>query len=275
MVVSPALILGDYSNRKAEAGIPLDSPLVYFVEIVDVKSKDLLDTIETTIKDKSASAAVEEYTALKETGFADTRVSEWETNNIGYDFLNENELSGAIEAFQSNVEAYPSSPNAYDSLADAYVKAGDKQKAIAYYEKAVALDPIFIMSLEKLKTLGVPPPAGFVEANSTRANVVATDTRMSLYTYLARLSYETFEVGDNARAVEIAEILEQTWDRKEELKTGRDGSLEKTNATLFRQIDRGMDQYIGPIKGYTKNPPDRTAVRAAYDHYLQQLKLAD
>ena len=38
-------------------------------------------------------------------------------------------------------DLFPNSPNAWDSLAEAYLKAGDKTKALAYYNKAIKLDP--------------------------------------------------------------------------------------------------------------------------------------
>ncbi len=40
-----------------------------------------------------------------------------------------------------NVTLYPNSANAYDSLAEACALAGDKERAIANYETAIALDP--------------------------------------------------------------------------------------------------------------------------------------
>ena len=56
--------------------------------------------------------------------------------------------------FELNVESYPKSWNPWDSLAEALMNRGDKEKAIAYYEKSLALNPKnqnAVAMLEKLR----------------------------------------------------------------------------------------------------------------------------
>lgn len=62
-------------------------------------------------------------------------------NGAGYDLLAKNQAESALFVFQLNTKLYPESANAWDSLAEAHWKAGKTDKAIEYYNKAIALDP--------------------------------------------------------------------------------------------------------------------------------------
>ena len=62
-------------------------------------------------------------------------------NQAGYDLLNGNQIEPAIYVFTLNTKLYPDSANAWDSLGEACLKANQKDKAIEYYNKAIALDP--------------------------------------------------------------------------------------------------------------------------------------
>ncbi len=62
-------------------------------------------------------------------------------NDLGYAALSQEETDEAIRAFQLNTFLYPEVGNAWDSLAEAYVKSGDREKAIKYFQKALALNP--------------------------------------------------------------------------------------------------------------------------------------
>jgi predicted alpha/beta superfamily hydrolase len=61
-------------------------------------------------------------------------------NTLGYQFMQGN-IDKAIEFFQLNVDLYPGSYNAYDSMGEAWMKKGDYKKAIANYERSIALNP--------------------------------------------------------------------------------------------------------------------------------------
>ncbi|MCE7997139.1 MAG: tetratricopeptide repeat protein [Roseivirga sp.] len=61
-------------------------------------------------------------------------------NRLGYEFLDENtDTSTAI--LDLNTRLFPESANAWDSLGESYLNANEFDKAIACYEKAIALDP--------------------------------------------------------------------------------------------------------------------------------------
>ena len=61
-------------------------------------------------------------------------------NDFGYQFM-ETDVDKAIKFFQLNIDMYPNSYNVYDSMGEAWMNKGDLKKAIAYYERSVALNP--------------------------------------------------------------------------------------------------------------------------------------
>ncbi|WP_051189481.1 serine hydrolase domain-containing protein [Daejeonella oryzae] len=62
-------------------------------------------------------------------------------NDVGYFLIRQKKLSDALEIFVYNAQLFPDSANVFDSLAEAYLMLGDKVKALANYQKAVALNP--------------------------------------------------------------------------------------------------------------------------------------
>jgi len=67
--------------------------------------------------------------------------SEKAFNRFGYDLLNANKTTLAIEIFKWNIEKHPKSSNAYDSLGEAYLMIGDKEHALEYYSLAYQMNP--------------------------------------------------------------------------------------------------------------------------------------
>lgn len=62
-------------------------------------------------------------------------------NQAGYDLLNGGKSEQALSVFQLNTRLFPQSANTWDSLGEANYKAGQTEKAVEFYEKAIALDP--------------------------------------------------------------------------------------------------------------------------------------
>lgn len=62
-------------------------------------------------------------------------------NRAGYNLLNSKQQEAALFVFGMNAELFPDSPNAWDSLAEAYWRTGNLDKAVEFYEKAIAMDP--------------------------------------------------------------------------------------------------------------------------------------
>jgi len=99
------------------------------------------------------------------------------------------------------------------------------------------------------------------------------DSKMGPYRALAQLAFAASQKGDNALAAKLARILERDWDKAEDY--GGDAALSKTNHALFEEIDKAMDHFIAPLVAHVSSPPDQAAVKAAYNAYLEKLKLAD
>ncbi len=98
-------------------------------------------------------------------------------------------------------------------------------------------------------------------------------TKMGPYRALAQLALAASQKGDNATAAELAQILERTWDKAEDY--GGDTALSKTNHALFEQVDKAMDTFITLLTEHATSAPDAAKVKAAYNAYLEKLKLAD
>lgn len=98
-------------------------------------------------------------------------------------------------------------------------------------------------------------------------------SKMGAYRALAQHMYADFQKGDVAAAAELGTILERLWDKAEEY--GGDTALARTNRKLFDEIDKAMDEFITPITDAKGKPPDPAKVKAAYNAYLEKLKLAD
>ena len=75
-------------------------------------------------------------------------------NQIGYEFLFEDDLEEAIKVFQLNVDLFgKEDANVWDSLGEAYLLKGNKHKALEYYKKALQIDPNFPTALEAVQKL--------------------------------------------------------------------------------------------------------------------------
>ena len=99
------------------------------------------------------------------------------------------------------------------------------------------------------------------------------NSKMGAYRALAQHIYSDFQKGDTGAAAEMGRVLERLWDKAEDY--GGDTALSKTNRKLFDEIDKAMDQFLTPIWEAKAKPPDPAKVKAAYNTYLEKLKLAD
>ncbi|HEX7191845.1 MAG TPA: DUF2306 domain-containing protein [Thermoanaerobaculia bacterium] len=101
----------------------------------------IAETLSTTIDKRGLDAAVQQYRDLKAARVANYNFDEGELNSLGYQLLNRKRTHEAIRLLQLNAEAFPKSSNVYDSLGEACADAGNKPQAVAYYEKALLLNP--------------------------------------------------------------------------------------------------------------------------------------
>jgi hypothetical protein len=99
------------------------------------------------------------------------------------------------------------------------------------------------------------------------------NTKMGAYRAIAQHAFVEFQKGDGAAAAQLAHSLERVWDKGEDY--GGDMALKKTHPDLFEQIDKAMDDFVQPLMEYKSKPPDPARVKAAFNAYLEKLKLAD
>jgi hypothetical protein len=99
------------------------------------------------------------------------------------------------------------------------------------------------------------------------------DTKMGPYRALAQVIFSASQKGDAATAAQLARVLELLWDKAEDY--GGDTALSKKDHKLFDEIDKAMDQFVTPLKEYKTKAPDAAKVKAAYNTYLEKLRMAD
>jgi hypothetical protein len=115
-------------------------------------------------------------------------------------------------------------------------------------------------------------PMSFVQEKRAPQTAGVDDTKMGPYRALAQLAYAAMQKGDNATAAKLVRILERNWDKAEDY--GGDTALSKTNHDLFEQIDKAMDVFINLVEK-SSTTPEMGPIKAAYNAYLDKLKLAD
>ena len=139
------------------------------------------------------------------------------------------------------------------------------------------------LSFQKLGKSFHVPALAFV-LGSTAATTIAQEkkvgqvngvdnSKMGPYRALAQHIYSDFQKGDVAAAAEMGRVLERLWDKAEDY--GGDTALSKTNRKLFDEIDKAMDQFLTPLWEAKAKPPDPARVKAAFNTYIEKLKLAD
>ncbi len=132
--------------------------------------------------------------------------------------------------------------------------------------------PIFAILIALfLGTAGVSLASAQDKKNSQTAGV--DNTKMGAYRAIAQHAYLEFQKGDMAAAAQLAHSLERVWDKGEDY--GGDTALKKTHPDLFEQIDKAMDDFVLPLAEYKTKPPDAARVKAAFNAYMEKLKLAD
>lgn len=91
-----------------------------------------------TISNRGMVVAIQHY---KEKNKTNSKFSESELNNLGYQLLGVNKVTAAIEVFKLNSEAYPEAFNTYDSLGEAYMINNQYELAVKNYKRSLELNP--------------------------------------------------------------------------------------------------------------------------------------
>ncbi|MFC1619813.1 tetratricopeptide repeat protein [Candidatus Neomarinimicrobiota bacterium] len=64
-------------------------------------------------------------------------------NDLGYEYLRQDDGATAVKIFQLNVNLFPGSANVYDSLGEALYVQGEQELALTLYRRALELNPDF------------------------------------------------------------------------------------------------------------------------------------
>ena len=105
------------------------------------------------IKEKEFDKALLVYQKIKKKDSTNRIVQEWALNRLGYNYLRKRDYETALGIFTINNKLYPKSSNTYDSMADTYLRMKDTTNAIAYYKKALAINPENRSSNRQLKKI--------------------------------------------------------------------------------------------------------------------------
>jgi len=132
--------------------------------------------------------------------------------------------------------------------------------------------PLLALVLAFLAGGRAATPAVAQEKRVAQTNGV-DNSKMGAYRALAQHIYADFQKGDLAAAALMAKVLERLWDKAEDY--GGDTALSKTNHGLFEQIDKAMDDFLSQITDAKGQPRNPAKVKAAFNAYLDKLKLAD
>jgi len=123
------------------------------VDWLDLESYDSpVRVLAKALRARGATAALDDYRANRS-----PRVPEPTLNQLGYDLAAAHRMSDAIAILTQNAVDHPDSWNVYDSLAEVYEMAGERDKAIANYERSVAIDPGNRHGIEALARLHSAP----------------------------------------------------------------------------------------------------------------------
>jgi hypothetical protein len=132
-----------------------------------------------------------------------------------------------------------------------------------------SLSAVFVALLLVAATVG----SASAQEKRTPQTAGVDDTKMGPYRALAQVIFATSQKGDAATAAQLARVLELLWDKAEDY--GGDTALSKKDRKVFDEIDKAMDQFVSPLKEYKSKAPDAAKVKAAYNTYLEKLKLGD
>ncbi len=113
----------------------------------------VIPLLKETMDKEGMAAAIDRCRTLWKNEKEEYNFSEAGLNQFGYQLLDREDKSPAIELFNFIVEIYPDSANAYDSLGEAYMAGGNAKLAIENYQKSLQLDPENANAVEMLKRL--------------------------------------------------------------------------------------------------------------------------
>jgi len=95
--------------------------------------------------------ALEAFLLIKEQDSLNPIIQERMLNNLGYNYIRNNDIEKAIQIFKINIALYPNKSNPYDSLGSAYWLQKDTVNAVVNFKKALSINPENRSALRFLK----------------------------------------------------------------------------------------------------------------------------
>ena len=131
---------------------------ILYGQEVEAPTQPVGRALEALVKAEGVEAAVARYRQIRETEADAYDLGEDQLNGLGYLLLGRGDVAAAVRLFELNVEVYPASWNPHDSLGEAYLAAGDRDRAVASYRRALALNPTSESSRDALERMGADIP---------------------------------------------------------------------------------------------------------------------
>lgn len=129
------------SDRASAGRTGTNLAAIVFGAPYKLPKAQLRDMLWDTIAQKGTDAAIQQYRDLRRTQPDAHDFGEETLLDLGYDLIDGKKLSEAVAILKLNIEMYPQSAYSYDGYADVALEQGDEDKAIAYFEKSLSLDP--------------------------------------------------------------------------------------------------------------------------------------
>ncbi|MDP9017743.1 MAG: FKBP-type peptidyl-prolyl cis-trans isomerase [Candidatus Eremiobacteraeota bacterium] len=158
-----------YGVKGSPPVIPSKSPLLFRIELSDIKTAALSTLLQRSYDAGGTLALQRTYDQLAHGGFKNLAAGESDLNLLGYRLIKKHHVDAAIVVLAINAQRFPKSWNVYDSLGDAYRIKGDRELASSNYRRALALNPKdtnAVQMLQALEHAGSPSPSPAVSASA-------------------------------------------------------------------------------------------------------------
>lgn len=122
-----------------KAGVNLTA--IALGETYKVPVAQMSDVLALTIVKDGVEKAVKQYHDIKQSQSDKYDLREHQLDELGWNLLDNDRATDAIEILKLNTGAFPASANAYDSLGEAYFQMKNYGPALAAFKKFLELDP--------------------------------------------------------------------------------------------------------------------------------------
>jgi tetratricopeptide (TPR) repeat protein len=118
--------------------------------------KSIFEEMLHAVQTADLATAIALYHERKRTAPQEYSWSEVELDELAVALRLMDRMDDALEVYGMNIELHPDASRPYASIADAYLRIGDTARAIANFERALALNPQNAQAAEMLRRLRAP-----------------------------------------------------------------------------------------------------------------------